>query len=118
MEPSKVRQRPIRALTAAEFAASTEAAPVLRLNRLASGPRIAAVSVVMAVLAGCAVGPDFESPAAPDVGGYRSEPLAKQTSSADVKGGEAQRFIQNLDIPGQWWTLFHSERSTPWSSRL
>jgi hypothetical protein len=26
-----------------------------------------------------------------------------------VKGGEAQRFIQNLDIPGQWWTLFHSE---------
>jgi hypothetical protein len=109
MEASKVRQRPIRALTAAEFAASTEAAAVLRLNRLASGPRIAAVSVVMAVLAGCAVGPDFESPAAPDVGGYTSEPLAKQTSSADVKGGEAQRFIQNLDIPGQWWTLFHSE---------
>ena len=26
-----------------------------------------------------------------------------------MKGGEAQRFVQNLDIPGQWWTLFHSE---------
>jgi len=25
-----------------------------------------------------------------------------------VKGGEAQRFVQGLDIPGQWWTLFHS----------
>jgi outer membrane protein TolC len=96
-------------LTAAAFAASSEAAPILRLNRFASGPRIAAVSVIMAVLAACAVGPDFESPAAPDVSGYTAEPLAKQTSSADVKGGEAQRFVQNLDIPGQWWTLFHSE---------
>jgi outer membrane protein TolC len=81
----------------------------LRSNRLASGPRIAAVSVVMVVLAGCAVGPNFASPPAPDVGGYTAEPLAKQTSSADVKGGEAQRLVQNLDIPGQWWTLFHSE---------
>ena len=96
-------------MTAAAFAASTEAAPILRLNRLASGPRIAAVSVVMAVRAACAVGPDFESPAAPDVSGYTAEPLAKQTSSADVNGGEAQRFVQNLDIPGQWWMLFHSE---------
>ena len=25
-----------------------------------------------------------------------------------MKGGEAQRFVQGLDIPGQWWTLFHS----------
>jgi NodT family efflux transporter outer membrane factor (OMF) lipoprotein len=63
----------------------------------------------MVVLAGCAVGPNFASPPAPDVGGYTAEPLAKQTSSADVKGGEAQRLVQNLDIPGQWWTLFHSE---------
>ena len=58
---------------------------------------------------GCAVGPDFEQPAAPDVTGYTPQPLAEQTSSADVKGGEAQRFVQGLDIPGQWWTLFRSE---------
>jgi NodT family efflux transporter outer membrane factor (OMF) lipoprotein len=25
-----------------------------------------------------------------------------------VKGGEAQRFMQGMDIPRQWWTLFHS----------
>jgi NodT family efflux transporter outer membrane factor (OMF) lipoprotein len=54
------------------------------------------------------VGPDFERPAAPDVPGYTSAPLAQQTASADVKGGEAQHFMQALDIPGQWWTLFHS----------
>ena len=70
--------------------------------------RLFATMVLMSA-AGCAVGPDFERPAAPDVGGYTAEPLAKQTSSADVKGGEAQRFVRDLDIPGQWWTLFHSE---------
>ncbi|HYZ41196.1 MAG TPA: efflux transporter outer membrane subunit, partial [Stellaceae bacterium] len=60
-------------------------------------------------LAGCAVGPDFERPAAPDVEGYTPQPLPEKTSSADITGGEAQRFVQNLDIPGQWWTLFRSE---------
>ena len=40
--------------------------------------------------------------------GYTPQPLAEQTSSADVTGGEAQRFVQGLDIPGQWWALFHS----------
>jgi outer membrane protein TolC len=57
---------------------------------------------------GCAVGPDFERPAAPQVSGYTSAPLARQTASSDVTGGEAQRFVQGLDILGQWWTLFHS----------
>jgi NodT family efflux transporter outer membrane factor (OMF) lipoprotein len=63
----------------------------------------------VAALMGCAVGPDFEQPAAPDVTGYTPQSLAEQTSSAEIKGGEAQRFVQGLDIPGQWWTLFHSE---------
>jgi NodT family efflux transporter outer membrane factor (OMF) lipoprotein len=60
------------------------------------------------LLAGCAVGPDFHRPAAPEVRGYMPEPLAAETSSADVAGGEPQRFVEGLDIPGQWWTLFHS----------
>jgi NodT family efflux transporter outer membrane factor (OMF) lipoprotein len=65
--------------------------------------------VTTAFLAGaCAVGPDFERPAAPDVSGYTSAPLAQQTASSDVAGGQSQRFVQGLDIPGQWWTLFHS----------
>jgi PBP1b-binding outer membrane lipoprotein LpoB len=55
-------------------------------------------------LAGCAVGPDFTRPAAPEVEGYTPEPLAQQTASTDVAGGAAQRFVQGLDIPGQWWT--------------
>ena len=76
------------------------------LGRKGAGGWLLAIGVA---LAGCAVGPDFERPAAPDVEGYTSTPLPAKTASAEVTGGEAQRFVQDLDIPGQWWTLFHSE---------
>jgi NodT family efflux transporter outer membrane factor (OMF) lipoprotein len=68
-----------------------------------------AASFLVSLTAGCAVGPDFERPAAPDVKGYTPEPLAADTNSAKIEGGEAQRFVQGMDIPAQWWTLFHSE---------
>jgi NodT family efflux transporter outer membrane factor (OMF) lipoprotein len=64
--------------------------------------------IMVLFLAGCAVGPDFERPAPPEVGGYTPGPLAAQTASTDVTGGGAQHFVEGLDIPGQWWTLFHS----------
>jgi len=60
-------------------------------------------------LGGCVVGPDFHRPAVPKVTGYTAEPLAEQTVSADVAGGQAQLFLQGRDIPAQWWTLFHSK---------
>jgi NodT family efflux transporter outer membrane factor (OMF) lipoprotein len=59
-------------------------------------------------IAGCAVGPDFHKPAAPDVGSLTASPLPATTSSANVAGGQAQRFVSGGDIPAQWWTLFHS----------
>ncbi len=61
------------------------------------------------VLAGCVVGPDFQRPPAPAAAGYTRPPLASPTASARVHGGEPQRFVPGLDIPGQWWTLFRSE---------
>jgi NodT family efflux transporter outer membrane factor (OMF) lipoprotein len=76
------------------------------LGRRGAGARLLAIGVA---LTGCAVGPDFERPAAPEVEGYTPEPMPQQTTSAGVTGGEAQRLAQDLDIPGQWWTLFHSE---------
>ena len=60
------------------------------------------------LITGCTVGPDFHRPDASVVSGYTSESIPAQTVSADVQGGEAQRFISDMDIPGQWWTLFHS----------
>jgi NodT family efflux transporter outer membrane factor (OMF) lipoprotein len=68
------------------------------------------ITVVMSavLLAGCAVGPDFERPAAPDVGRYTREPLATRTSSTGVKFGQSQHFVNGRDIPAEWWRLFHS----------
>src|SRR6202045_3744333 len=70
--------------------------------------RIGSVAATVLLLVSCAVGPDFQQPAAPDVTGYTPQPLAEQTANADIAGGGTQRFVQGLDIPGQWWTLFHS----------
>ncbi|MDA8230464.1 MAG: efflux transporter outer membrane subunit [Magnetospirillum sp.] len=63
----------------------------------------------LSVLAGCAVGPDFERPAAPKAKGYTAESQSAPTAAADVAGGKAQRFVEGKDIPAEWWTLFHSQ---------
>ena len=34
--------------------------------------------------------------------------LPSETSAAPLPGGETQRFVEELDIQGQWWTLFQS----------
>ena len=70
--------------------------------------RIGSVAATLLLLANCAVGPDFQRPSAPETAGYTREPLAAQTVAADVAGGAAQRLVEGLDIPGQWWTLFRS----------
>jgi NodT family efflux transporter outer membrane factor (OMF) lipoprotein len=57
----------------------------------------------------CAVGPDFERPAAPETKAYDNGILPDQTVAAKTEGGEAQAFAMGEDIPGQWWTLFHSD---------
>ena len=61
-----------------------------------------------ALLASCAVGPDFRSPAAPEITRYTREPLALRTSSAAVNGGAAQHFDFGRDVPLQWWKVFKS----------
>jgi NodT family efflux transporter outer membrane factor (OMF) lipoprotein len=64
--------------------------------------------LTMTLLAGCAVGPDYVEPAAPDVTRYTKEPLKPSSASAGSGPGQGQRFVQGLDIPGQWWEAFHS----------
>jgi NodT family efflux transporter outer membrane factor (OMF) lipoprotein len=74
---------------------------------MSSVPVVVAVTAA-ALLAGCAVGPDFERPAPPDATRYTRESLGPGTASAPVAGGDAQKFVTNMRIPDQWWTLFHS----------
>jgi NodT family efflux transporter outer membrane factor (OMF) lipoprotein len=67
------------------------------------------VLVCATIAVRCAVGPDFKRPAAPDTQAYTTTALPKETASAAVVGGKAQRFIMGERIPDQWWSLFHSE---------
>jgi NodT family efflux transporter outer membrane factor (OMF) lipoprotein len=57
---------------------------------------------VAAALCSCAVGPNFKKPDAPPVKDYLAQPPPEQT------GADAQKYVAGQDIPGQWWTLFHS----------
>src|SRR5579859_782693 len=67
-----------------------------------------APAAAAALLAGCAVGPDFRAPVAPEITRYTREPLALRTSSAALAGGAAQRFDFGRDVPLQWWKAFKS----------
>jgi NodT family efflux transporter outer membrane factor (OMF) lipoprotein len=70
------------------------------------------VATALALLvSACAVGPDFEKPKAPEVAGYTAPaaPLPAKTASAEIPAGDAQRFVKDRDVPGDWWTLFHSK---------
>lgn len=55
------------------------------------------------LLAGCAVGPDFNRPAGPDVAGYTATPLAAHTAAASTTLGESQRFVEGGLVKPQWW---------------
>jgi NodT family efflux transporter outer membrane factor (OMF) lipoprotein len=70
---------------------------------------IASIITLATLLSGCAVGPDFKKPAAPEVSGYTPTPLSTTSGTTNVAGGEPQRFVSGSDIPGEWWTLFHSK---------
>jgi NodT family efflux transporter outer membrane factor (OMF) lipoprotein len=67
---------------------------------------VAALAVF--AIGGCAVGPNFKKPAAPQVSGYTAAPLADTSGSPGGPASEAQRFASGSDIPAEWWTLFHS----------
>ena len=57
--------------------------------------------------AACAVGPDFDRPAQPDVQAYIREPLSG-TAGAPVAAGVAQNFRSGAEVPERWWTGFGS----------
>lgn len=65
--------------------------------------------VVFLFTAGCVVGPNYKRSAAPSVPGYVPSLPTTTSSSPNVTGGEAQTFVPGHDIPGDWWTLFHSK---------
>ncbi|MCG5261545.1 ABC transporter permease [Cupriavidus gilardii] len=74
--------------------------------------RLAPLAGAAALLAGCAVGPDFVAPPAPDSARYGAAPLPSATTSAptsvSMRHGQAQHLVDGADVPAQWWSLFGS----------
>ena len=65
----------------------------------------ACLLVILAMLAACAVGPNFVRPSPPAEGRYTVEPLVAATVEAD---NQTQRFIPGAALTADWWRLFRS----------
>ena len=59
--------------------------------------------ILIAMLTGCAVGPNFQTPDAPDVTGY----LARG-GTAPTAAIPGQVLARRAEIPDRWWELFRS----------
>ncbi len=70
-------------------------------------------AVALSLLAGCTVGPDYQAPAAPHVPRLTETPLPARMGAA----GASQILVDGRDIPGDWWTMFHSPEITSLVSR-
>jgi NodT family efflux transporter outer membrane factor (OMF) lipoprotein len=76
--------------------------------------RLARTALVcsLALLVACkgTLPPPTPVPPAPTATGYADVPPSATVSTNVAGGGGAsQRFVRDLDVPGQWWTLFHSK---------
>ena len=81
----------------------------MSLIRQSRGSGLIAVTAALLLGVGCVVGPNFKKPAPPQVPSYTSTPPTATSGTPNVSGGEAQSFAEGRDIPGDWWTLFHSK---------
>jgi NodT family efflux transporter outer membrane factor (OMF) lipoprotein len=70
--------------------------------------RRTSILLLLTVMTGCEVGPNFRKAQAPDTAGYTPRTIRNTVSAPGATGGNAQHFVDGLDIPGQWWALFHS----------
>jgi len=79
-----------------------------RASRVRHFRRAAALACIL-VLAGCAAGPDFKTPAAPSALAYTASRVAETTASAPVPLGAAQRFDAAAPTDPHWWRQLGSE---------
>ncbi len=68
----------------------------------------AAAATSAVLLAACAVGPNYQRPAAPPASGYAPTPLPHSTAATPGLAGAAQSFVVGRDVSAEWWELFRS----------
>ena len=69
---------------------------------------LATATVIAILLLGCTVGPHYRPPAPPTVATYDRAPGPSQAVNSAGAAGVPQHLNPAMDVPAQWWTLFHS----------
>ena len=65
--------------------------------------------LLVASLAGCAVGPNFRQPAAPKISHYTRDALPVVLVADRTPVNPSQKLVPGLYIQGDWWALFHNQ---------
>jgi NodT family efflux transporter outer membrane factor (OMF) lipoprotein len=68
--------------------------------------RVSSLAVILAILGGCSVGPNFVRPAPPDTERYTHELQSQATIAAD---DQVQHFTSSNTLNADWWKLFQSK---------
>jgi len=71
----------------------------------------------LALLAGCAAGPDFRPPDLPAATSWGTATPPAQTVSAPARLGAAQAFVPGVAVDAQWWRNLGSPRLDDWVAR-
>ncbi|HBK09355.1 MAG TPA: histidine kinase [Acetobacteraceae bacterium] len=64
---------------------------------------LTALPLILTLLGGCAVGPDFQTPQAPAAAGYGKDIVLPPA------GDTTQRLVPDGDVAADWWHIFQSE---------
>jgi len=70
---------------------------------------IALAAIIGGIASGCAVGPDFKTPAEPVPGRYTATPLLQDKTAVSDDGIESQRVATDRELPAEWWQIFHNQ---------
>lgn len=72
--------------------------------------RAMGAACLILLLAGCATGPKFKTPAPPADAGYTASAYPVRTASSPTALGGEQRFAEGVLIETQWWQAFESSK--------
>lgn len=72
------------------------------------GRIVALVAMIGAVVSGCAVGPDFRTPADPVAAGFTATPPRAENMVVPGDAAQSQRLTPGAELPAQWWRLFRN----------
>lgn len=72
--------------------------------------RYSLIGVCVISILGCAAGPDFKRPAAPNVSNYTPTPLKTNLASVDTELGESQTITEGKQLKKYWWQTLGSKK--------